>query len=100
MTLEEKFTKQAKENAQTALLAHGCTTKRLLQDLETYGAVRTVQDLCRKHRLSDGFEQLAQKKQMQLSLEALVIKGAYGSLFTDEEANWCLQVLMEAGYFG
>ena len=73
---------------------------RLLQDLETYGAVRTVQDLCRKHRLSDGFEQLAQKKQLQLSLEALVIKGAYGSLFTDEEANWCLQVLMEAGYFG
>ena len=56
MTAEEKFTKLAKENAQTAMLVHGCATKRLLQDLETYGAVRTVQDLCRKHRLSDGFD--------------------------------------------
>ena len=50
MTAEEKFAKLAKENAQTAMLVHGCATKRLLQDLETYGAVRTVQDLCRKHR--------------------------------------------------
>ena len=100
MTTAQTFLLKAIENAQTAMLVHGCATKRLLQDLETYGAVRTVQDLCRKHRLSDGFDQLAQKKQLQLSLEALVIKGSFGGLFTDEEANWCLQVLMEAGYFG
>jgi len=99
MKLEDKFTAQAKANAQTALLAHGAATKRLLQDLETYGGVRTAQDLCRKHRVSDGFDQLAQCRKLELSLEALVIKGQYGALFTDEEANWCLDVLMEAGFF-
>jgi len=26
-------------------------------------------------------------------------KGKYGALFTDEEVNHCLNVLMEAGYF-
>ena len=100
MNLEEKFNLQAKHNAQTAILAHGAPAKRLLQDLEAYGGVRTAQDLFRKHRVSDGFDQLAQRGKLELTLEALVIKGQFGSLFTDEEANWCLEVLMEAGYFG
>ena len=99
MTAEEKFTKLAKENAQTAMLVHGCATKRLLQDLETYGAVRTVQDLCRKHRLSDGFDALVRCGHPELTPEALAVKGKYGSLFTDEEVNWWLEVLIEAGFF-
>ncbi len=49
-------------------------------------------------RLSDGFNDLAAKGQLKLSLEALVIDKRFTQLFTDEEANEALQRLLEAGY--
>ncbi len=50
------------------------------------------------NRLSDGFNELAAKKQLKLSLEALAIDKRFTGLFTDEEANEALQRLLEAGY--
>ncbi len=99
MTLAEQFKAHAMKNAQTAMLSYGCPTKRLFQNLERFGGVETVRDLAGKRRLSDGFDALIQKGHPELTLEALVIQGKYGSLFTDQEANWCLEVLVEAGYF-
>ena len=99
MNLTQVFQAKALEQAQTAMLAHGCPTKRLIQDLQSRGGVETAKELARRHRLSDGFEDLRQKGHLELTLEALVIQGKFGALFTDEEANWCLQVLMEANYF-
>lgn len=49
-------------------------------------------------RLSDGFNELAAKGQLKLSLEALAIDKRFTSLFTDEEANEALMRLLEAGY--
>ena len=49
-------------------------------------------------RLSDGFNELAAKGQLKLSLEALVIDKRFTALFTDEEANEALMRLLEAGY--
>ena len=49
-------------------------------------------------RLSDGFNDLAAKGQLKLSLEALVIDKRFTGLFTDEEANEALMRLLEAGY--
>ena len=49
-------------------------------------------------RLSDGFNELAEKGQLKLSLEALVIDKRFTGLFTDEEANEALTRLLEAGY--
>ena len=49
-------------------------------------------------RLSDGFNELAAKGQLKLSLEALVIDKRFTALFTDEEANEALGRLLEAGY--
>ena len=51
------------------------------------------------HRESDGFWLLADKKRLDLSLEALAVKKQYTSLFSDEEANRALIRLMEAGFF-
>lgn len=99
MTLAQAFQKEAMTNAQAAMLAHGAPTKRLLQNLETHGGVETARELAKKHRLSDGFDALRLCGHLELSLEALMTKGKYGSLFSDEEVNWCLDVLMEAGYF-
>ena len=49
-------------------------------------------------RLSDGFNDLASKGQLKLSLEALAIDKRFTSLFTDEEANEALSRLLDAGY--
>ena len=99
MSLAKDFQAQAVAHAQTAMLAHGCPTKRLVETLQTRGGVETVRELCQRGRLSDGFDALQKCGHLELSLEALVIQGKYGSLFTDEEVNFCLEVLMEAGYF-
>lgn len=49
-------------------------------------------------RLSDGFNALAEKGRLDLSLEALVVDKRFTGLFTDDEANEALMRLLEAGY--
>lgn len=51
------------------------------------------------HRESDGFHQLADKKRLDLTLEALAVKKQYTALFTDEEANTALTRLLSADYY-
>ena len=99
MKTEQDFNKQALINAQAAFLAHGCPVKRLIRDLETYGGVRVLQDLCRKRRLSDGFDALAACGHPELTLEALAVQSAYGALFTDDEVNHCYEALCETNFF-
>lgn len=99
MTLAQAFQQQAITHAQTAMLAHGAPTKRLLQNLQENGGLETAKEQLQRRRVSDGFDALAQCRHLELSLEALIIQGKYGALFTDDEVNWCLTVLMEAGYF-
>lgn len=50
------------------------------------------------HRESDGFNALASKGRLDLSLEALAVKKQFTALFTDEEANTALTRLLDAGY--
>ena len=100
MTLEKAFQQEAMAQAQTAMLVWGCPTQRLYQSLETRGGVETARELAGKRRLSDGFDALRRCGHLELSLEALMTKGKYGALFTDEQVNWCLEVLLEAGYYG
>lgn len=99
MTLEQAFQKQAMANAQTAMLTYGCPTRRLYQNLETRGGVETARELARRRRPSDGFEDLRRCGHLELTPEALMASGRFGPLFTDEEVNWCLELLVEAGYF-
>lgn len=99
MTLAQAFQAEAMANAQTAMLTHGAPTKRLFQNLQTNGGVETAKEQARRRRPSDGFDALARCGHLELSLECLMTKGKYGPLFTDDEVNWCLDLLMEAGYF-
>ena len=99
MKLKEEFQFQAMANAQTAMLEHGAPTKRLLDTLASQGGVETVQELCKRRRVSDGFDMLCANKQGALTLEALAVKGKFGALFTDDEVNHCLDMLMQAGFF-
>lgn len=50
------------------------------------------------HRESDGFNLLAQKGQLALSVEALAVKKQYTALFSDDEVNNALDRLLSAGY--
>ena len=61
-------------------------------------ALKQAKRILAGSRLSDGFNDLAARGQLKLSLEALVISKAFTQLFTDEEANEALNRLLEAGY--
>ena len=60
--------------------------------------VKSAKRVLSGSRLSDGFNDLAAKGQLKLSLEALAIDKRFTGLFSDEEANEALMRLLEAGY--
>ena len=66
-----------------------------MRPLDVSGAKRVLSG----NRLSDGFNLLAQKRRLDLSLEALAVDKRFTALFTDEEANNALCRLLDAGYY-
>ena len=66
--------------------------------LEASDAMKTAHRFLSGHRESDGFQILADKGHLELSLEALAIDKRFTALFTDEEANNALMRLLSAGY--
>ena len=62
-------------------------------------AMKTAHRALSGNRESDGFGSLADKKRLDLSLEALAIDKRFTALFTDEEANNALMRLLDAGYY-
>ena len=66
-----------------------------MRPLDLTGAKRILSG----SRTSDGFNLLAQKKRLDLSLEALAVDKRFTSLFTDEEANEALMRLLDAGHY-
>ena len=87
--MEEKFI-AAWENNRAAANLMGIR----MRPLDLKGAQRVLSG----SRLSDGFNELAAKGQLKLSLEALVIDKRFTALFSDEEANEALNRLLDAGY--
>ena len=66
--------------------------------LEANDAMKTAHRFLSGHRESDGFQILADKGRLDLSLEALAISKKYTELFNDDEANNALSRLLAAGY--
>ena len=60
--------------------------------------LKSAQRVLSGNRTSDGFNILADKRHLELSLEALVVDKRFTALFTDEEANTALFRLLDAGY--
>ena len=87
--MEEKFIAAFEQNRAAAL---HLGIRMRAQELK--GAKRILSG----SRLSDGFNDLAAKNMLKLSLEALVIDKRFTALFTDEEANEALMRLLDAGY--
>ena len=69
-----------------------------MRPVEAAEAVKNAKRILSGSRLSDGFNQLAAKGSLNLSMEALVVDKRFTALFTDEEANEALMRLLEVGY--
>ena len=88
----------AREAQWTAMEALGIPTVRMRNEAQKLGAAEAARRCLSGRRCSDGFDRLAQAGQLKLSLEALALEPAWGSLFTDDQANEAVARLMEAGY--
>lgn len=92
--MEEKFIAAwAKNRAAAAQLG---VRMRPIADED---ALKTAHRYLSGHRESDGFQALADKKHLELSLEALAVNKQFTALFSDEEANIALERLLEAGFY-
>ena len=87
--MEDKFIAAWEANRAAALLM-GIR----MRPLDVKGAKRVLSGT----RLSDGFNDLAAKGALKLSLEALAVDKRFTALFTDEEADEALMRLLGAGY--
>lgn len=96
--LEQAFT-EALTQAMDKADSLGVAQKRLRADVERFGGVSCARELLKKQRRSDGFEALADRGRLDLSLEALVTAGKFGSLFTDDEVNQCFTALCDNNYY-
>ena len=91
--MEEKFVAAWLANRQKAV-----QLGIRMRPVEAEKAMDTARRWLSGSRESDGFNILADKRHLELSLEALVIDKRFTALFTDDEANTALQRLRAAGY--
>ena len=92
--MEEKFVAAWLENR-----AKAAKLGVRMRPVEAAEAMKTAHRWLSGNRESDGFGILADKRHLELSLEALVVDKLFTALFTDEEANTALQRLLMAGYY-
>lgn len=69
-----------------------------MRPVEDSDAMKNAHRCLNGNRVSDGFHILADKRHLELSLEALAVDKRFTGLFTDEEANNALCRLLDAGY--
>lgn len=96
---EEQFTQCLLERIDRAEQECSCRQVGLRQEVTRLGGVATARGLVARGRVSQGFDHLAQKGRLELSLEKTAIEGTFAELFTDEEADWFLTQLLEVGYY-
>ena len=97
--MEEKLLKDLKECCAQVLALTGQPSTRLLNNLAKDGAIKTAKRMVKSNRPSDTFDLLAEKRLLAHSVEAIFMKGCYSVLFTDEEADTCLERLVECGFY-
>ena len=98
--LDEKFTKALLKTLTDAGLLTGISEARLKKEAEERGGAEALSRLISRGSTTAQFDALAKQGRLDLSAEALVIRGEYAPLFTDEVVNTCLSTLLSEGYFG
>lgn len=99
VALEKKLQQEVIRSCEIAEKEYGCNMTRFLETIDRFGIVRTAQEIFRKGRTSDCFNKLAEARLLELTMEATIVKAQYAELFTDEEVNYCYDLLCEKGYY-
>ena len=82
----------------TAKKECGYTATRFLQMIGRQGGLATAKQLITKPGGTDGFATLWGHGRLDLSVEALVLRREYQSLFSEEEKLLCAERLKEYGF--
>ncbi len=83
--IEKKFNVAMEEIYQHALEEVGYKATRFLQMLRKRGGLDTAKVLINSDTTSDGYIALLQRQRLDLTVESLILKREWYSLFTDEE---------------
>ena|SRR5664279_1302358 len=75
----------------------GYRATRFHQMLPRHGGVETARRLLRKPGLSAGFERLLEEGRLDLTMEYIVLRPEYGTLFTPQERAQARRRLVENG---
>jgi hypothetical protein len=70
----------------------------ILRGVRNHGGPAYAHQLLRAEGTSDGFQRLTDEHRLDLTVEALVLRPDYASLFTDEERSIAANRLARAGY--
>lgn len=96
--IENKFNEDMKNIYFAAKKELGYNATRLMQLISQKGGLQAAKQLIAKENGTYGFEVLWEKKRLDLSVEALVLRPEYESLFSDEEKKFCKDRLEQFGY--
>lgn len=95
---ERAFHRAMVDVYQTAKKEAGYNATRFLQMLSELGGLETARHLLNSDTVSDGFTALWQKKKLDITVEAVVLKPEFSELFTDEERRIAEDRLNQYGY--
>ena len=96
--LEKRFDRDMRSIYSTAKRECGYNATRFLQLVGEKGGLAAAKQLISKPGGTEGFTTLWEHHRLDLSVEALVLKPEYKSLFSENELKLCRDRLMEFGY--
>lgn len=79
-------------------IERGYWASYFLRGVRNHGGPEYAHQLLRKEGTTDGFQRLKEEGRLDLTMEALVLRPEYTTLFTDEERRVAAHRLAEAGY--
>ena len=96
--LEKQFDRDMRNIYTTAKRECGYNATRFLQLVGEKGGLAAAKQLISKPGGTEGFTTLWEYQRLDLSVEALVLKPEYKSLFSENEQKLCRDRLIEFGY--
>lgn len=96
--VEKRFDFEMVQIYERAKAELGYTASRFLQMVLDQGGVAAARQLIRARNVSDGFITLWEKRRLDLSVEALVLKPEFAELFTPEERQIARDRLRQHGF--
>jgi len=98
MKIEDKFHDEMKKIYLKAKEEAHYPANRFIQMVSNDGGLETAKKLIMKEGGSDGFTNLWERNRLDLTVEALVIRAEFASLFSEEEIKICKERLKKYGY--